>query len=103
MDTDQNTAQPVNPAKHVTEVQAPVKSSLNLMLVIPLILIVVAIAAGAVWFMNNERTSKSVESKSPLSPQAQTASSGLEGELNAIDIEENDPDFVDVDRDIKNL
>ena len=102
MDTDQNKAQSVNPSEQAIEVQAPVKSSLNLMLVIPLVLIVVAIAAGAAWFMNNERTSKSVESKSPLSPQAQTAS-GLESELNAIDVEENDPDFVDVDRDIKNL
>ena len=85
---------------------AQVKSSPNMMLVIFLVVIIIAVVLGGVYYITMSAPQPTTEITSPQAPvamQEKTADSGLEGELNAIEIESNDSSFADVDKDLQSL
>ena len=85
---------------------AQVKSSPNMMLVIILVVIIIAAVLGGVYYISMSAPAPTTETTAPQAPvamQEKTADSGLEGELNAIEIESNDSAFADVDKDLQSL
>lgn len=80
---------------------APQKVNSPVLLIVLITIIVVAILVGVYWFMSIQRTSDTARSY-PVGQQPAQAQT-LEQELNAIEIESNDADFVDVDRDLQSL
>ena len=97
--------QPALESKETVTNETAVKSSPNMMMIIPIIVIIVAIAAGAFWFISTGRTSQFGQATPPLaSPNpASTQSGSLDQQINAIDIQTIDSDFQAVDKDLKNL
>lgn len=81
-------------------VQPEVTSKSNVKLIVAgLIVLLVLVIGIVVWFTTQapSYTETRTGARQQVSPQS------LEAQLNAIEIESNDPDFADVDRDIKSL
>lgn len=101
--TDQQ--QPVQqPQQEAVQTQQPeVATRSNIPMIIVVVLIVAAVLLGVYIFMAGQGGEKSSSDTTAQPTQVPTASSDLEEELNALDVESNDSDFVDVDKDLESL
>lgn len=82
------------------QVQPEVTTKSNLPIIIVVVLIVAALLLGGYIVMSGQGGQDQYTAVPTPSP---TASSDLEDDLSALDVESNDTEFEDVDRDLQSL
>jgi flagellar basal body-associated protein FliL len=73
------------------------------MFIIALTVVIVVLLGGVVWYtMSQTQPVSNTDMVVPVAKQA-TPPASLEDEVDAVNVESNDSDFVDVDRDLQSL
>lgn len=99
METNNQDQQPVPQPQQ--EAQPEITTKSNLPMIIVVVLIVAALLLGGYIVMSGQGGKQDQYSSTPT--RAPTASSDLEEDLDALEVESNDSDFEDVDKDLQSL